>query len=288
MTAAVQLRFAADAAFADARSVQLKPDTLGRRERSHLGLGRTEALPIASRARLYNRDGVELKLIELVLPVVTGAAAGAWATWVTEPRRRQAAVDSAVLAHRLEEHRRQQEADQRVAAMREEHRLALQAKEREVLQDAAAVYAKDLRDQRATAYRELWKRLEILALFQPQADVTYAKLEQLSVDLREWYFTIGGLLLSTEARNAYFAVQDCIVEVLRGAQLNGTSKTPLRSVAETFTTKESALREEELSGYRPGTDPKCDYFRIRGYSSTLRSKLCDDLGSRAQPLVRQA
>ena len=238
---------------------------------------------------------MELDVVKVVLSVLCGALAGAWGTWVTEPKRQQNALELALANHRLAEQARQQEAAERavtlgqdhaneLAKLRSEHDLALQAKEREVLQALAAGYAADLRERRIDAYKDLWKRLEVFALYQPAEDVTYAELEPFAVGLREWYFSLGGLLLSTEARNAYFAVQDAVVRARRAAEKNSLTG-PLRTRSESFTLTEADEQDRIETAWEPGTNPKRDYFEIRRQTSALRSKLCDDLGTRARPLV---
>lgn len=202
---------------------------------------------------------MELEIVKLVLPAVLGAL-GAWLT----ARR---------------EHENQ------LSKLESEHRLALRQKESEILRGLEAGYAKDLRDKRAAAYRRLWKLLEPLALFHPKADVTYGDLAELGVKMREWYFSIGGLLLSSDARDAYFATQDALTEALRGAEQHGTRNQILRHQSAMLTVGEFGEREKQATVWEPGKDPLSDYLHVRKRTSALRSTLCDDLGSRARPLV---
>jgi hypothetical protein len=171
--------------------------------------------------------------------------------------------------------------------LREEHALALQAKEREVLQSLAVGYAKDLRDKRMDAYRLLWNKLEVLALYQPKADLTYSELETLAAELREWYFSSGGLLLSTASRNAYFACQDALVEVLRAVDAASMTQA-VRPRHARITRDELDAQEHSSEAWRPAADPAADYVQIRQRTSALRSALCDDLGTRARPLVSES
>ncbi len=235
--------------------------------------------------------------IKILTPLVAAliAAAGAW---LVERTRRQNALDLAVAGHRLSDAQKIVEANQRVEVARQEHLRALvklenqhvldlQKKEREILQQLAAGYAKDLRDKRADVYQKLWVLLEPFALFHPKDDVTYAIVAELGVELRKWYFSIGGLLLSTDARKAYFELQDAVVEVLRDAEKDGRGATiTLRGKQQTWTLGEFT-KLEDRKDWTPEERATRDYVQVRKRTSTLRSTLCDDLGSRAQPLISE-
>jgi len=70
--------------------------------------------------------------------------------------------------------------------------------------DLEAEYDKDLRRHRIDAYVELWKPLELLARYDRPKPLNRKTLKELSVAMREWYFRVGGLFLSEDARKAYF------------------------------------------------------------------------------------
>ena len=76
--------------------------------------------------------------------------------------------------------------------------------------DLEAKYDISLRDQRITVYAELWKCLQPLAKYSRPEPVTYEKVENLSKDLRKWYFEVGGLFLSETTRDRYFDLQEAI------------------------------------------------------------------------------
>lgn len=89
--------------------------------------------------------------------------------------------------------------------------LATQWKAR---RDLEADYDRDLRGTRITAYRELWKLLEPLAKYAAPGPITPELAASLAVDLRHWYFSTGGLFLSTPSRDAYFGVQDALAAAI--------------------------------------------------------------------------
>lgn len=80
--------------------------------------------------------------------------------------------------------------------------------------DLESEYDIDLRKDRIEVYRELWKRLEVLA-FYAAAPVTYEDASALTRSLREWYFQQGGLFLSEQTREPYFDVQSALQGIVR-------------------------------------------------------------------------
>jgi hypothetical protein len=70
--------------------------------------------------------------------------------------------------------------------------------------DLEAEYDKDLRNKRMEAYKDLWSHLQVLARYDRPKPLNRQTLEELTVAMREWYFEIGGLYLSEEARKSYF------------------------------------------------------------------------------------
>jgi hypothetical protein len=68
-------------------------------------------------------------------------------------------------------------------------------------------YDIDLRKERIGAYQELWACFEPVAFYSPPGPVTFKTVREISKTMREWYFTKGGLFLSTEARDVYFRLQ---------------------------------------------------------------------------------
>jgi len=108
----------------------------------------------------------------------------------------------------------------------------------------------DLRTRRIPVYGELWEKTGILPLWPRNPTLQYADLDQLTRDLRDWYFKRGGMYLSQGARDAYGEVQKHIATVL----------------------------EKKPGG--PVTD--ADYAAIQERCSTLRTELTKDLLSRRE------
>ena len=111
-------------------------------------------------------------------------------------------------------------------------------------------YDKDLRERRIKAYLELWKLLQPLAKYsRPIEDLRVSHLSALSKDLRGWYFETGGFLLSSDARDLYFDVQEALAEVLAAAH-------------------------EEEAGISDST-----FESLRAKGSNLRTSLVKDVGT---------
>jgi hypothetical protein len=60
---------------------------------------------------------------------------------------------------------------------------------------------------RMMAYAGLWERLKPLAIHS-QVKITFGSLEDLLNDLQDWYYGIGGLVLSRESQQAYVNLLD--------------------------------------------------------------------------------
>jgi Zn-dependent oligopeptidase len=123
------------------------------------------------------------------------------------------------------------------------------------VRDLQAKYDETLHNSRITTYQNLWGRLQVLAKYARSEPVTPSRLRKLSVDLREWYFDVGGLFLSDNSRDQYFALQDAIVAELK------------RNFAD----------DKEVD------DDSFETLRLAG--SGLRDHLSSDLGSRKAPRV---
>ncbi len=63
----------------------------------------------------------------------------------------------------------------------------------------------DLRKRRIVVYKELWERTAILTKWPRSEDSTYEELHKLSEDLRDWYFTQGGMFTSRKTHNSAYA-----------------------------------------------------------------------------------
>lgn len=78
------------------------------------------------------------------------------------------------------------------------------------IENARGVERQELR---FTSYSDLWSRLRPLAIYDDKA-VNKASAGILSTNLSDWYFSqSGGLFLTTQARDFYFALQDLLQAV---------------------------------------------------------------------------
>jgi hypothetical protein len=105
-----------------------------------------------------------------------------------------------------------------------------------------ADYDKDLRAVRRHAYAELWKLLQPLAKYSPPEPLTPESLKQRSVELRKWYFEVGGLYMSAGTRAAYFALQDELTSPTATEEKAKEAGSRLR----TETTRDVGSRNEPL------------------------------------------
>jgi hypothetical protein len=122
--------------------------------------------------------------------------------------------------------------------------------------DLESLYDIELRRKRIDAYGELWKLLEPLAYWSPPEPPTYRTLGSVSRALRSWYFTSGGLVLSTRTRAPYFNLQQALTELTGDDR--ATSDEPLDD-----DTKEI----------------------VKALASRLRSASTDDVATRVVPAL---
>jgi hypothetical protein len=107
----------------------------------------------------------------------------------------------------------------------------------------------DLRTRRIPHYAQIWSRLKLLPKWPRNQELTYSDLQDLSKQLREWYFQEGGMFLSREAfDNGYRPLQEALTDI--------------------FKVKQEGLVSD------------IDYEQIRQRCSTLRTALTDDIQSR--------
>lgn len=71
----------------------------------------------------------------------------------------------------------------------------------------------ELREDRLRSYAQVWKRTSTLSSW-PRTDATYADLKSLHLYLRSWYFCVGGLYMSENARSRYGDMQKLIAAYL--------------------------------------------------------------------------
>lgn len=110
-----------------------------------------------------------------------------------------------------------------------------------------------LRDSRIKVYKTLWKKMELLPKWPKSTNVTYEKLNNFSVELKDWYFDGGGMYLSEKARKAYGNLQEVVSNVVGKG-------------------KEGTITDDE-------------YKLVRGKCGLLRTEITKDLQSRSRTLL---
>src|SRR5438874_6538060 len=87
--------------------------------------------------------------------------------------------------------------------------------------DLESQYDIDVRAKRVESYQSLLCLLEPLAFYTPPEPVLYLTIEKVSGSMRHWYYETGGLFMSVDTRNSYFAVQERLtglVENVKGSK----------------------------------------------------------------------
>jgi hypothetical protein len=158
-------------------------------------------------------------------------------------------------------------------------------------------------DKRLAFYPQLVESAAPLAVYFPDSNLSTGALrpedcKAIGRGMSKWYFEGGGLLLSVEARDAYFR----LARALTRASSAGSLRVP------TFPRDAEAISVKKLDEYRaklaekkdlddvenwsfgcPGSedDPTerkfQDYVFLQRLSSALRTKLTEDLRSRRRP-----
>lgn len=153
-------------------------------------------------------------------------------------------------------------------------------------------------DKRLESYPRLVNTAAGLALYFPPAkSVTPDGCREMGEAMRAWYFKGGGLLMSTEARDAYFA----LARGLTRASLAGDLRVPM------FPKDADHISVEAVDKYRydlatldldnvdkwnfGGSESEMerpslrfkDFVFLQSLSSALRTRLCEDLHSRRRP-----
>jgi hypothetical protein len=114
----------------------------------------------------------------------------------------------------------------------------------------------ELREARLKVYPPLWKLTSQFSQW-PRTPTTYGDLFTAHSALRDWYYTVGGLYLSENARERYGDVQKLVAAHL-------TKRSPERN-------------DERL--------PDLVYDDLRKTCSSLRTALTEDLESRRQRAI---
>jgi|SRR5215218_2195343 len=127
--------------------------------------------------------------------------------------------------------------------------------------DLEAEYDKDLRSRRIEVYKGLWHLLQFLARYDLPQALSPWTLQQLSEAMRKWYFEVGGgLYLSEETRESYFALKEAIKNVVdKHDNVKATSEDDLDDI---------------------------DRAKILEKGSDLRKQMTQDVGTRqSSPII---
>jgi hypothetical protein len=139
-------------------------------------------------------------------------------------------------------------------------------------------FDKDLRKLRIDAYMDLWKRLEPLAFYAPPGPVTYQTLTDLAASLRQWYYEVGGLFLSSHAPGG-----DGLLQRSRTAE--GGSRAPYFVLQETL---RDVLARAGSGDLVPSTIlPANELELVKEKASALRTSLAADVGTRRESDLRR-
>ena len=117
---------------------------------------------------------------------------------------------------------------------------------------ARAKVSEELRETRVSLYPPVWKRTSMLSKY-PRTDATYADLKHFHLDLRRWYYEIGGVALSQNGRDRFIELQ----------------KLAAAHLARDDASSQDQLKTEAYDG-------------LETLASGLRTALTDDLESRRQ------
>jgi hypothetical protein len=79
---------------------------------------------------------------------------------------------------------------------------------------AQSKFDESLRETRYEVYKALWKKTGLLPLWPRAEDVTYRALHDRSGEMRDWYFSVGGIYLSRASQKVYRDAQTKVHEVL--------------------------------------------------------------------------
>jgi len=153
-------------------------------------------------------------------------------------------------------------------------------------------------EKRLELYTDLVDAAADLALYFPRAEaVGPEECRAMGESMRVWYFKGGGLLMSTEVRNAYFTLARALTRASLAKRLsvpllpkdadNISEKTIKDYRDELKTLGLDDVKNWTFGGYESESEKPAlrfkDFVFLQRLSSTLRTKLCEDLHSRRRP-----
>jgi hypothetical protein len=90
---------------------------------------------------------------------------------------------------------------------------------------ARARISEELREGRLGPYREIWSQTALVSRW-PWTDATYGRVKSFHVDLRQWYYADGGMLMSENSRARYGHVQDVAAALVELGRPDDTALEP--------------------------------------------------------------
>jgi len=125
-----------------------------------------------------------------------------------------------------------------------------------------AQVAEELREQRLEAYPKVWEKTTIVSRWPRRSETTYAGVGAFHRELRTWYYEIGGLFMSANARRRYGHMQD-VAEVLAA-----TGEAAFQLTTEHY----DALRDA-CSDFRNALTEDLESRRQRSFLSACRAAI---------------
>ena len=158
-------------------------------------------------------------------------------------------------------------------------------------------------EKRIAAYPELVQAAAPLAIYFPSYESESRSIQpsdcvQMGRTMVDWYFRAGGLLLSTEARTAYFAFGRALTRAsteddLRAPVFPRDAQLIDEDILRTYRTHLRIVNAADVVDTWPFGEPAAesdppavrfrDYVLLQALSSELRRQLAEDLGSRRRP-----
>jgi hypothetical protein len=163
-----------------------------------------------------------------------------------------------------------------------------------VPQDLQIAYDKDLRDRRIRHYGRLWSLMLPLAKYPEPDPLSYERAKELSLSLRRWYFSHGGLFLTQNTRDKYFNVQDGLKIVAQKRE--GRWQLDNEKIRESSDHLQEYLqRNKNWKPPKPLVEiaksslptskdvPKNIFEHLRSLGSDLRTSMAEDVLTRKDP-----
>jgi hypothetical protein len=112
--------------------------------------------------------------------------------------------------------------------------------------------SEELREQRLKAYPDVWQRTATFSRW-PRNTVTNGELSEFERDLRSWYYRVGGLYMSENARRRYGHAQELVSAYREGReQTHHVTPDAYQDLMEACSAFRTALTED-LESRRQGS-----------------------------------